>query len=246
MSVLGALKRLSKLGSTSYKNRKGFNTWLKSNPDGSYGQYYAHRAKARFENGIPSGKTIGRFHRIPEQRERALRFREILKNLGLRQEHVLVDYGSGSLFIGEVLMEYLNPGNYIAMDTIDHFYREALADMDPDFVASRQPTTLTISDDTLDEVRERDPDFVFSSAVLQHVPRHLIADYFSNMIHIANGGRILIHHQVASRMNSTQYSWRYTEDQLRRDAESLGCRIQFAVGKGDIAIGNNLFELIKL
>lgn len=84
------------------------------------------------------------------------------KQAGCKPEHVVVDYGCGSLWIGEACMDYLQLGNYIGLDVSDVFFAEGLA-CRRTFVATKRPSVQVISDPVLRDVRVRQPEFTFSS-----------------------------------------------------------------------------------
>ncbi len=103
-------------------------------------------------------------------KSRAQRILEAFKRAGCQPHHVVVDYGCGSLWIGEAFMDYLEPGNYVGLDVADGFYVEALTRFPEGYVAERRPMLRVISPDSLREVRDRKPDFILSTGVLMHVP----------------------------------------------------------------------------
>jgi hypothetical protein len=87
--------------------------------------------------------------------------------------------------VGEAFMEYLEPGNYIGLDVVDYFYKDGLARLPAEFVASRKPVRRVIDDASLAEARARRPDFIYSMAVMQHVPPGDLAGYFSRIVSLA-------------------------------------------------------------
>ena len=91
----------------------------------------------------------------------------LLVELGLRPGHAVLDHGCGSLWVGEALIEYLDPGRYTGLDVVDDFWREALNRLDPALVAAKRPSFVlagTAPDSTLP------PDVILATAVLLHVP----------------------------------------------------------------------------
>jgi hypothetical protein len=141
----------------------------------------------------------------------------------------VVDYGCGSLWIGEAFMEYLEPGNYIGLDVSDVFFTEALARMPADFVARKRPTLHVTGEESLPMVRERKPDFIFSMAVLLHVPPAELGAHFRDVVSLAAPHtRIEIGHWPRFRtVWSPPRSWRHSRYSIRAALKPLGYAPEF-------------------
>jgi hypothetical protein len=179
------IKRRFGAGRRARARSEQFRQWLAQHPGSTYGHYYIHDAYDTLRAGGPHA-TLG-IDNVDEGtvRRRARNIVADLKRAGCMPEHVVVDYGCGSLWVGEALMAYLRPGNYIGLDVADLFYKDGLARLTPAFVASRRPVLRVIDDASLAEARDRRPDFIFSAAVMQHVPRAELASYFSRIASMA-------------------------------------------------------------
>ena len=183
--LVAYLERRRELRRLARKKRKKFRRWLALNPGGSYGQFYALSTHRRINAGAPH-PTLGLTNVKKSQVEaRAQRILADFKRAGCAPHHVVVDYGCGSLWVGEVFMAYLEPGRYIGLDLVDTFYTEGLTRLPPEFVASRKPSLHVIDDNALREIRDRNPDFILSLAVMQHVPPGDLAGYFSRIVSLA-------------------------------------------------------------
>lgn len=206
------------------KQRKRFARWLADNPGGSYGQFYAADARRRIDAG-DAHATLGvaSVDRAAVT-ARAQRILENFKAAGCRPEHVVVDYGCGSLWIGEAFMNYLQPGNYVGLDVSDTFYAEGLARLSVEFVAQRRPSVCVIDDATLRDVRARKPDFIFSIAVLQHVPPDDLPGFFRSVVSLATShSRIEITHWPRFRTAwMPPRSWRHSRHAIRAALAPLG------------------------
>ena len=182
------------------KHQKKFQRWLAMHPGGSYAQFYAEDARRRIDVG--ASHTMLGIASVDQEAARA-RARRVLADFaraGCAPNHVVVDYGCGSLWIGQAFMEYLDPGNYIGLDVSDVFFAERLASMQADFVASRRPMVQVISNAVLRAVRERGPDFILSLAVIHHVPPADLPGFFARVISLAGPQtRIEIGHAVGFR-----------------------------------------------
>jgi len=191
------LERRGELRRRARKKQQKFRRWLVVNPGGSYGQFYAESTRRNIDAGVPH-PTLGVTNVKKSQVEaRARRILADFKRAGCAPHHVVVDYGCGSLWVGEVFMDFLEPGNYIGLDLVDTFYIEGLARLPPEFVASRKPSVHLIADSSLRETRDRNPDFILSVAVMQHVPPGDLAGYFARIASLAGPRtRIEIGNQV--------------------------------------------------
>jgi hypothetical protein len=167
------------------KRKKKYARWLAGHAGASYAQFYVEETRRQIDAGMMHQGNIGLDVDVDRMRKRARLMLEAFKRAGCRPEHVVVDYGCGSLWIGEAFMDYLEPGNYVGLDVSDEFYAEALGRFPETYVAARRPMLRVISPDSLREVRERKPDFILSTSVLIHVPPEDVAGYFASLTSIA-------------------------------------------------------------
>lgn len=111
----------------------------------SYGQFYAESTRRNIDAGAPHPTlglaTVNRSH----VQARAQRILADFKQAGCAPHHVVVDYGCGSLWVGEVFMDYLEPGNYVGLDLVDIFYTEGLTRLPPEFLARSKPSLHVIA-----------------------------------------------------------------------------------------------------
>jgi len=211
------------------KHSKSFGRWLADHPGGSYGEFYAEDARRRIDAG-DCHATLGVINVDQDAvRARAQRVLANFKRAGCRPHHVVVDYGCGSLWIGEAFMDYLDPGHYIGLDVSDLFYREGLARLPADFVARHRPVVGVIDDTTLREARERKPDFIASIAVMQHVPPQDLRGYFARIVSLAGAAtRIEICHDTGLRTKwMPPRSWRHGRFAIRAALASLGYAAEY-------------------
>jgi len=211
------------------KQSKQFARWLADNPGGSYGQFYAADARRRIDEG-DTHATLGTASVDREAvMARAQRVLGDFKRAGCKPEHVVVDYGCGSLWIGEAFVDYLQPGNYVGLDVSDVFFAEGIGRMSADFVTQNRPSLQVISDAVLHDVRARKPDFILSLAVLQHVPPEDLADYFRRIVSLAAPhSRIEIGHGVRFRTTwMPPRSWRHSRYAIRVALVPLGYAAEF-------------------
>lgn len=147
-----------------------FRRWQADNPGKGFSEFNYERARNRVMSGSghPTlGKKLSGGRNFEESGTNEA---QSLKDAGLQSHHVCVDYGCGSLRVGQHLIRYLEPENYYGMDLGDDFYRIGLEQIDEDLVRQKRPKLRVISSDSLEEVRRASPDYVFCNAVLVHVP----------------------------------------------------------------------------
>jgi hypothetical protein len=183
--LLSHIKRRLGAWRRARERRRRFKAWLAQHPGSTYAHFYIQDTYRSLQAGGPH-PTLG-VNNVDKgtARRRAQYILAGLQGAGCSPRHVVVDYGCGSLWVGEALMAYLEPGNYIGMDVDDLFYKDGLARLPAEFVADRRPALRVIDDASLAEVRDRRPDFIVSVAVMQHVPAGDLAGYFSRILSMA-------------------------------------------------------------
>ncbi len=212
------------------KRRKEYLRWLADHAGGSYAQFYVQETRRQIDAGMMTQGNIGLDVDVDRMKRRAQRLLEAFQRAGCRPQHVVVDYGCGSLWIGEAFMDYLDPGNYVGLDVADEFYREALTRFPEGYVAERRPMLRVISPDSLQEVRARKPDFILSTSVLMHVPPEDLPGYFANLTSIAlPATRIEIGYWpfLFSGWQPPRF-WRHSRFRIRAVLASLGYRAQYS------------------
>jgi len=113
-------------------------------------------------------------------RGKAERWAEGLVEAGLKPQHLCVDYGCGSLWAAEPIINYLQPGCYYGLDLTDHFYafgRQRIGDL----LAEKKARLAVIGPASLRQVAALQPDFIFSRKVLPHVKADALPRYLANI-----------------------------------------------------------------
>jgi len=111
-----------------------------------------------------------------------------LRELGLASHHTVVEFGCGSLRIGQHFIRILEPGRYWGLDITDRFFSDGLTMLDARERNAKSPACRVISSSTLDEAAQAKPDFVVSIAVLKHVPEHELELYFGRVARLMHPG----------------------------------------------------------
>ncbi len=201
-------------------------TWVAQNPGGSRAQFYAHYARWREANDH-APKTLGLKVDPARQAQRTARYIEQLRRLGMRPEHLAVDFGCGSLWVGEGLMAAQQPGRYIGLDVDDHFYRQRLALLPPALLEQARPRFYVITPESLAAVRAERPDYVLATAVLLHVVPQELPQFFGSLLALAvPTTRIFIQHprEKRSGRRSGWTTWSHSDEVLASTLAALGRR----------------------
>jgi hypothetical protein len=210
-----------------WRSDRKFHSWKKANPGKSFADFYA----ADVEGKIRRGKhhfTLGLRGWEPRDHSpvgwdeelfasRGLEIWQQILVFGLEPQMRCVDYGCGSLRLGQHAMRYLEPGNYYGIDVVETFINEGLKLIDPKLLEEKRPHLGVIDDATLRKVGDWDPDFIFSNAVLQHVPPDELGLYFQRLASImAPRTRAYVLFISAERQQRVKtMNWAYRADDLQ-------------------------------
>lgn len=219
------LKERRDLRRQQRRYRRRYDAWQAANPDGTYGQFYAMNARETIDRG-QMHKTLG-LSSVDQDvaRRRGERMLKCLIAAGCKPHHRVVDYGCGSLWIGEAVMSYLEPHGYIGLDVSDTFYAEALTRIPPALLAERQPMLAVIDEQSLEKARQLAPDFIIAINVLHHVPPAEIKDFFARIVSLAGPGtRIDVTCRTGWRTALDGIRrWQHGRHAIRRALAAIGC-----------------------
>ena len=86
---------------------------------------YQQRVLSRLARGEKLGTLGNNIQDEATTRERGDQWLAHLIQLGLKPEHLCVEYGCGSLWCAEPIIHYMQPGRFVALDVTDAFYAYA-------------------------------------------------------------------------------------------------------------------------
>jgi hypothetical protein len=171
-----------------------FAYWRLRHPDATFADYYAGQIARHLDRG-GGHPTLGKREVFPsspfapstlidvaEHSRRGCEEFEILLGLGLKPEHVCIDFGCGSLRVGQHLIPYLNAGQYWGLDITDRFYRDGMDLLAAGQIEMKRPNLGVISHETLRMAALANPDFIISFSVLSHVPPAEAGLYFDRIL----------------------------------------------------------------
>jgi hypothetical protein len=107
-----------------------------------------------------------------------------LKTKGLKQGHVCVEYGCGSLRLAQHFINYLNPANFWGLDVTDKFYKIGEEMIGWELLGEKTPRFRVINAATLAEVNHHHPDYLFSVQVMIHIPPDEIEEFIANIVNV--------------------------------------------------------------
>ncbi len=167
--------------------------WRLSNPNAPFSKFYADSIERKLDRGRPH-RTLGQYtfsraSAFISQGDRADQFsKEGLEKYNYLKKYVsspdatIVDYGCGSLRIGQHFIRSQAPLRFWGLDVTDRFYEDGLSLIGSELVAAKQPLLRKIDAKSLSEARSALPDFVYSVAVMKHVPRSELEIFWSNAL----------------------------------------------------------------
>jgi len=236
---LASLRRLGKLPGRLIDSGAGrrlriavedlrFAAWRRDHPGGDFAAYYVWSIGRSLAAGQPH-RTLGikRWSRANvlegagawsarsfPSRGRA-QFEELLA-AGLQRHHRCLDYGCGSLRVGQHLIRHLDAGNYIGLDVTDRFYRDGLALIEPALIGARRPHLAVIGERELAVLESDPPDFLVCVSVLMHVPPDELAGFLQSLLRCVGPHTVVkIHADLAARqIRTAPKSWAYAPEQL--------------------------------
>jgi hypothetical protein len=159
-----------------------FEDWRARNPAKSVKEFYAQRKKGQMDSGaaqstfgtdLKSGRTF--------ETSGVSIFRDLV-GFGLKPADACVDYGCGTLRIGQHVIRYLAPGRYWGFDIADWLLEDGKKLIAPELVAEKRPQLRVISREAVREAAAAKPAMLFSAKVMQHVHPTELAEYFENIM----------------------------------------------------------------
>jgi hypothetical protein len=159
-----------------------FEEWRARNPSQSVKVFYAQRKKAQIDSGAAQSTFGAELKSGRSFESSGLSIFRDLVAFGLQPTDVCVDYGCGTLRIGQHVIKYLAPGNYWGLDIADWLLEDGKNLIGTKTVADKSPQLRVISREAVQEAAARKPAMVFSAKVLQHVHPSELGEYFENIM----------------------------------------------------------------
>ena len=196
MSIRGVVKAVGELPPvkryTIWLADRRFDHWRNGHPDRPFSAFYCDHVTDRLEKGLPhpslgavayAGRPLGYRRELSGSSFGAVGYDHWLRFAG----HVparatrLVDYGCGSLRLGQHAIRYLDAGCYWGIDVSPRFLHEGRALLGPSVVADKAPRLDLVDEETIERIHQWEPEVIISNAVLQHIPAEELPDYFDRL-----------------------------------------------------------------
>lgn len=204
-----------------------FRKWKKDNPGRPFSDFYVDRVMATINKGKGHPTLGGRgFVRtsplavewtsdnFASRGEKQWQYYAKVTNISPGDK--CVDFGCGSLRIGQHAIRQLGAGNYWGMDVTDAFVKTGLELVDPALLESKHPHFSVIDDSSLEEVRAWQPQAIIANAVLQHVPPVELPTFFQRIARMMAPGAVaaIVFIADADVTQVKAMSWAYPDDVL--------------------------------
>jgi hypothetical protein len=211
------------------KKRLSFEQWKVINTSGSFGRWYVYTVL----NAVAGTKktphaTLGP-NLKPGSLERAADIAKLFIEFGVSKSDTVIDYGCGTLRIGQFLIEYLDPQKFIGLDIDQRIVDRGLAMLPPALVAEKQPTVDVISEEAIARIAARHPRWIYANEVLHHVPPEDLSEFFENIYRLSNTETTGVIWTIVGEetTRSSAKSWRHGKDGILDLANSIGFCAEF-------------------
>jgi hypothetical protein len=167
----------------------------------------------KIDAGIDHG-TLSVHFVDPELAARTATFvTDTLRDLGLDDADLVVEYGCGALRIGEHVMPMLQPSGYFGVDVTDRFWKNGLVRLGPEFIEQYRPRLELIPDDT-SPLGALDASFLLCIAVFIHVPPPELADFVGKLARsMGPNTTLVLDARLGERAEQVhQRTWRHQRD----------------------------------
>lgn len=226
--------------------------WRFCNPTKKFHDYYVLEVQKKISRA-GSHETLSINARNPDRYDQTAELEvDFLKKYGLEKHHRVVDYGCGSLRLGQKLIPWLNPGNYIGLDVTDQFFKEGLSALSASDQESVFGNLAVVADKTIQEFSSNPSDYLISTAVYYHIPKSEMYSFFDKVLSLlSTGGQAFIDFSISDQYIQTgNMTWAITEAIIREALEPFDVTIAILKPETLLASGyynenHRLLRIIK-
>lgn len=212
-----------------------FLLWRSRHRGGRFAEYYAFRVRRKLSAGR-AHRTLGK-HRWPPEEfcKRGASTLAFLLTRGLERHHSCVEYGCGSLRVGQHLIRFLGPGLYTGLDVTDGFYRDGLELLERGLVEEKRPRLAVACPHLIAEIAASPPDFLLSIAVLQHVDPRELDDFLGRIVRLLGPQTkaFVSFREWKEPLQTAEKSWSHPAAALAARIRRLAPDVQLRVVRGE-------------
>lgn len=226
-----AAKRVS--AAELQRQRSEYDEWRRQNPTASFKEFYSEGAQKLHAEGVLHTTTGANLRGGPFE-TRGYELFEKFVEYGLKPTDCCVDYGCGTLRVGQHVMKYLQPGRYWGMEIADWLLEEGKTLIGPELLAEKKPNLCVISPEAVAQAAAIKANMVFSIKVLQHVHPDELSEYFGNIMAMMDpSGQAIIASSWADR--TIQYrvnGWAHDLSVIEKLVSGIGGELTVLQQKG--------------
>jgi SAM-dependent methyltransferase len=200
------------------RQKSRFEDWQKTNPSKTFKDYFAETVEAKLQKGR-SHETLGGNLRQGDYATSGQGTYQRLLNYGLKPGDICVDYGCGTLRVGQHIIDYLGPRAYWGLDISQYLLDEGRKLIGEKLWSEKQPQLRIISPESVAEVAATKPDMMFSFAVLLHVHPDELGEYVDNVMTVIGKKGQYITDANLMDGDTVQYSgrsWAHSQSEIEK------------------------------
>ena len=210
------------------RQKSRFEDWQKKNPSKTFKDYFAETVEAKLQKGRLH-ETLGGNLRQGDYATSGQGMYKRLLNNGLKPGDTCVDYGCGTLRVGQHIIDYLVPRAYWGLDISQYLLDEGRKLIGEQLWAEKEPQLRIISRESVAEAASAKPDMMFSFAVLLHVHPDELSEYVGNVMTIIGKKGQYITDANLMDGDTVQYSgrsWAHSKAELEKLLAERGGKIE--------------------
>jgi SAM-dependent methyltransferase len=210
---------------SQWRSDQLFRRWKRQNPGRTHAEFYAETIERRLSRGKHHatlgargwvGHTGVEWTRDSFAKQGLDMWPQIVA-FGLEPNMRCVDYGCGSLRLGQHAIRYLEPGNYFGVDVSRAFIEQGKELVGDELLTSKRPLLDLVSAEVVEQIARWEPSFIFSNAVLTHVPPDELGLFFSRLEAMMTGkSRAFVTFVASPRVERLRsMTWAYSFEHLQ-------------------------------
>ncbi len=173
---------------------QAYQEFRKQNPNATFAEFHAGRVLKRLADGYRTEMLGSKLLKFEDWWDAgAEQFDTYRNRYGIKPGMRVVDYGCGTLRMGAHFVRFLGRGNYFGLDVVADYLEIARQNLGKPLMRKKAPRLGVISDNrAMADAASFRADFVYSSAVCQHVHPDEAGAYFANLLRLtAKPGAVL-------------------------------------------------------